>query len=239
MTAGLPEMELQDVAEQLLQPTRAVVGAELDQVQRAADEIARRIARGGRLLTFGAGHSWSVAAEFCHRAGGLPDVKLMSLDDIVGPRSPQSDQLSDSEPERQPVNGSLIAERYRIGEADAVVIASNSGRNGAIVELALRVRERGAFLCGIVSLEHSAVCPSRHPSGRKLTDLCAVVLDNHGPVGDAAIDVGGTVRCGATSGISGALLAQLLVVGIVRGLRAEGIEPPLLLSANVDQPTQQ
>ncbi|TWH66012.1 hypothetical protein JD77_00955 [Micromonospora olivasterospora] len=113
------------------------------------------------------------------------------------------------------------------------MVASNSGVNGAIVEFAGLVKERGHGLVAITSAQHSARMTSRHPSGRKLADFADVVLDNGAPYGDATLPLPGGGAVGAISSITAALLAQQITVEVVARLLAAGERPPVYLSANI------
>jgi uncharacterized phosphosugar-binding protein len=102
-----------------------------------------------------------------------------------------------------------------------------------VVELATLVKERGHDLVAITSQAHSGAVASRHPSGRKLTDLADVVLDNRAPYGDAVLPLPGGGATGAVSTVTSALIAQLVVARTVRDLLEAGQAPPVYLSANV------
>jgi uncharacterized phosphosugar-binding protein len=206
-------------------------------IARAAEGIAERLAAGGRLFTFGAGHSQALAQELCSRAGGLPAVTSMSLEDLrESPRAAHL-QLSDSAPERLPANGLALLERYPVGAGDALVVVSQSGRNGASVELARQARRRGAYTVALLSSRHSAAYPSRHPEGLKLGDVADLVIDNHCPVGDAAVPLASGAAVSATSTIAGALLLQTLNARIALALERAGAVPDVIRSANVDGPS--
>lgn len=219
-------------AEQLLLPAHEVVASEFTEVAKAARGIADRIKAGGRWLTFGAGHSWSIAAEACSRAGGIPGVVAMHLEDVTGPKVMQWETLADSLPEREVVNGTKLAEFYSLSAKDALLIVSNSARNGACVELAQTAQRVGCFLVVITSKRHSAAVASRHPSGAKVTDFADVVLDNHGVEGDAIIELKEGIVVGGTSTIAGALLAQLVSTAVSQLLLGSGFSA--LRSANLD-----
>jgi uncharacterized phosphosugar-binding protein len=214
-------------------PALIAVTAEHPALEQAAAAIAGRITAGGRLFTFGAGHSQSLAAELCSRAGGLTAVTSMSLEDLRDEPRPAHRQLADSEPERVPANGRALLDLYRVGPSDALLIASQSGRNGASVEMARAARAAGVYTVALLSRAHCAAFPSRHPDGLKLVDVADVVLDNHCPVGDAAIDMAGG-RVSATSTVAGALLLQVLNALVIDALQAGGTPPQVIRSANVD-----
>ncbi|MGC9665673.1 sugar isomerase domain-containing protein [Planosporangium sp. 12N6] len=210
-----------------------VVVAESGAVDRAADLIADSLRRGGVLQAFGAGHSEAPAADLVGRAGGLVPTNRISLRDLVVFGGEPPEILQDEKLERDPD----IAHRlYALAEprpADVFVMASQSGINGCVVELALLVKQRGHALIAITSTEHTARVSPRHPSGRRLADIADVVLDNGAPYGDALLPLPGGGSVCAVSSVTNALLAQLMVAEVVRRMEAAGQVPPIYLSANV------
>ncbi|MEV8506365.1 SIS domain-containing protein [Actinoplanes sp. NPDC051475] len=203
-----------------------------DEVTRAAGLFTETLQAGGVIQAFGCGHSEALAMEIAGRAGGLVPTNRIALRDIVLYGGEPPEVLADPQLERTPRVAHRLYELAPIKPDDAFVIASNSGVNGAVVEMALLVKQRGHALVAITSLAHSARVESRHASGLKLTDLADVVLDNGAPYGDAALSYGdGAV--GAVSSITAALLAQQIVVEVVARLLALGVTPPVYLSDNV------
>ena len=201
-------------------------------VARAADLLTATLQAGGVIQAFGCGHSEALAMEIAGRAGGLVPTNKIALRDIVLYGGDPTSVLTDPELERTPSVAHRLYELAPIKPDDAFIIASNSGVNGAVVEMAQLVKQRGHALIAITSLAHSARVDSRHASGRKLSDFADVVLDNGAPYGDAALPYeGGAV--GAVSSITAALLAQQMVTEVVARLLALGITPPVYLSDNV------
>ncbi|GAB3939871.1 hypothetical protein GCM10027614_22680 [Micromonospora vulcania] len=109
------------------------------------------------------------------------------------------------------------------------MVASQSGINGSVVELAALVTERGHPLIAVTSVEHTARVAPRHPSGQRLADLADVVLDNGAPYGDALLPLEGGGAVCAVSSVTTALLAQLLTAEVVRRFHQAG-EVPLSTS---------
>ena len=142
--------------------------------------------------------------------------------------------LRSAELERDPQYSRKLYELSAAREGDLFIIASNSGVNGSIVELASVVKEKGHPLIAITSLQHTGGMDSRHPSGKKLIDFADVVLDNHAPYGDSVLDLpdGGGKVC-AVSSITAALIAQMLVAEVLRRMTDAGETPPVYLSANI------
>ena len=202
-------------------------------VQQAAELVVASLRAGGVVQAFGTGHSEALAMEFAGRAGGLVPTNRISLRDVVifGGESPEV--LDDGLLERDPSIAHRLYELAAVAAADVFVIGSNSGVNGAIVEFARLVKERGHRLIAITSFTQTADVDSRHPSGAKLIDHADVALDNGAPYGDAVLPLpGGGTAC-AVSSITAALLAQLVVAEVIRRLLEAGEAPPVYVSANV------
>ncbi len=204
-------------------------------IQDAADLVADSLRAGGVLQAFGSGHSEALAMELAGRAGGLVPTNRIALRDVVIYGGDSPDVLGKGILERDPTIAARLYDLTAPSPQDVFVIASNSGVNGSIVEMASIARSHGHPVIAITSLAHTNGVESRHPSGSKLVDLADVVLDNGAPYGDAVLDLpdGGTV-C-AVSSITAALLAQMLIAEVVRRLLESGDAPPVYLSANVPE----
>jgi uncharacterized phosphosugar-binding protein len=202
-------------------------------VQEAADLVVASLRAGGVVQAFGTGHSEALAMELAGRAGGLVPTNRISLRDVVIFGGEPAAVLGDGHLERDPSIARRLYDLARVSAADVFVIGSNSGVNGAIVEFAQLVKERGHRLIAITSFTQTAAVDSRHPSGSKLVDHADVALDNGAPYGDAALPLPGGGTVCAVSSITSALLAQLVVAEVVRRLLESGEAPPVYLSANV------
>ncbi|GAA1630223.1 sugar isomerase domain-containing protein [Catellatospora bangladeshensis] len=198
-------------------------------VQRAADLITESLNAGGVVQAFGSGHSEALAMEIAGRAGGLVPTNRIALRDIVlwggEPREVLEDQLL----ERRTEVAHRLYELAPIQPADVFVLASNSGINGVVVELALLIKEKGHQLIAVTSLAHTAQSQPRHPSGKRLSEIADVVLDNGAPYGDVIMPN----QSGAVSSVTAAVLAQMVVTEVVRRLEEAGQTPPIYLSANI------
>ena len=85
-----------------------------------------------------------------------------------------------------------------------------------------------------MGLRISSGIASRHASGKKIGDIADVVIDNCGADGDACVQVNERARMGSTSTITGSYIAQRISIEIAEHFIADGIEPPVFLSSNVD-----
>jgi uncharacterized phosphosugar-binding protein len=217
-----------------LAPIMATVAEQSDgPVQEAADLIVASLRAGGVVQAFGSGHSEALAMEISGRAGGLVPSNRIALRDVVLLGGEPPDVLGDKHLERDPSIAHRLYALTNAQASDVFVIASNSGVNGSIVELAQLVKERGHKLIAITSFTQTAGVDSRHPSGTKLLDHADVALDNGAPYGDAVLPLPGGGTVCAVSSITAALVAQLIGAEVVRRLIDAGETPPVYLSANV------
>jgi uncharacterized phosphosugar-binding protein len=210
-----------------------VADREASGVTEAAALITAALRAGGIVQAFGTGHSQALAMEIAGRAGGLVPTNMLALRDVVILGGEDPSVLSDPLLERDGSIAGRIYDLARVRAEDVFVIASNSGVNGAVVELASLVRQRGHKLIAITSMEHTKRVPARHPSGLRLCDIADVVLDNGAPLGDAVLPLpGGGSACGISS-ITAALLAQMIVAEVIGAYLEAGEQPPVYLSANI------
>jgi uncharacterized phosphosugar-binding protein len=185
---------------------------------------------GHRLWAFGTGHSHLLAEELYSRAGGFEGVEAVLEPALMVHEGP----LKSSVLEKQPGLAAALLSVRDMGRGDAVIVASNSGRNAVPVEFAEEARARGATVIAVTSLAHSRSIASRVPSGRRLFEVADIVVDNCGVPGDAVLDIPGCpARAGATSTVAGALIAQAIVCEAAALLASWGITPPLLRSFNL------
>jgi uncharacterized phosphosugar-binding protein len=203
---------------------------EWPRIAAAADLVADALAAGGTIHVFGSGHSHMLAEELYYRAGGLVRVRPILFEGLMLHGSaPLSTAL-----ERLPgLAGAIIADQP-LAAGDVLVIASNSGSNAVITEMARLARDRGLHTIAITSLQHATSESARAHGAPRLHDLVDVSIDNGGAVGDAAIDIEGlSTRVGPTSTVVGAAVENALVAEVVERLVRRGIVPAVFTSANV------
>jgi len=193
-----------------------------DNIKKAAELIGDALAEGKHVFTFGSGHSQLLAREITERAGGLAPVFHLP-DPIWGMV------------ERLEGYGEMLLEQYPLQKGEVIFVISNSGRNPEPIEIAKGAKEKGLKVIAVTSLKHSKNVESRHSSGKKLFEYGDVVLDTGTPKGDAVMDFEGlSSKAGAASTVFGAALLNAVMVEAIQYLLDKGIEPPVLISANVD-----
>jgi uncharacterized phosphosugar-binding protein len=204
---------------------------QIAKINEAADLIFEAINNGGRFLVTGTGHSHMFAEEFYVRAGGFAQVYPILPSEFLLHEHP----LKSTEVERVEKYAKVIMKLYKISSKDVLVIASNSGRNGMIVELAKLSKECGAKVIAFTNPNRFANEKSRHSSGKYLYEYADVMIDNCAGIGDASFEVQEAGCCmGATSTIAGAFVAQTLSILLAKKFYKNGMKPPVFKSSNIE-----
>ena len=220
-----------DYYDRVLEGMEKIKNTQLDAINKAAGEIAERLEKGGILYVFGSGHSHVIAEEFYMRAGGLMQARAIMPRELTVDLDMQKSTLL----ERTDGLAEIIFATNKIRKIDILMIVSNSGRNAVPVQMALGARVRGIFTIALTNLLHSKGTTSRDKSGKKLYELCDIVLDTCGPLGDAIVPVPGKdYVVGPTSSIFGGLVAEMLVCSVVEAIVSKGTDPFILKSGNLD-----
>lgn len=199
------------------------------QLQDVAEMIATKIAKGGIIQLFGAGHSFLLAEEQFYRAGGLVPVKPIYIDSLMLAAGP----VTSSRNER--TEGVVPAHRHLldIRPEDTVIIISTSGRNAAPIEMVFEAKERGAFVISLQSLCYTEQ-DSTHSSGKRLEEVVDIVLNTSVPIGDGVLH-SGDYQYGASSTIVGAAMLNALVSMVIEQLLAVQQEAPVFVSNNINE----
>ena len=214
---------ISDVFNTCIEQLKSVQEAEAGSIRKAAELIADAIAADKIFYLFGSGHSAFIAGDAFWRAGGLASALL--IPEPLG-----------GDAERLPGFAAVLLGHYNLEAGSVIIIISNSGINHLPVELAQECRQIGLKVVAITSKQHSAAVAARHPSGKKLMDLAHVVIDTHGVPGDATLSLPGTnMRVGPTSTPVGATIIQAIVAEAASILQERGIQPPVLISANLPE----
>jgi uncharacterized phosphosugar-binding protein len=72
-----------------------------------------------------------------------------------------------------------------------------------------------------------------HASGKRLSEVADVVIDNLAPYGDTTMTIGDGIGVGAVSSITAAFIAQVLTITVANLLIEAGEIPPVYISANI------
>jgi uncharacterized phosphosugar-binding protein len=221
-----------DAANTILERIRAT---QMDNIERASEICAHTILNRGLVHLFGTGHSRIFVEEMFPRHGSFagfhPIVELSMTfhNQVVGANGQRQAMYL----ERIEGFAPVILRNFVFSEPDSFMIFSNSGVNEVVIDTALEARKMNLPVIAVVSLDHCARANPRHSSGKRLTDIADVTIDNGTPAGDALVTIegledpvgpGSTVGAAAVTNAIKCLVAQKLT---------EAGAPPLVLSSSV------
>lgn len=202
-------------------------------IDAAIKLVADSLEAGGVVQAFGTGHSEAFAMEIAGRAGGLIATNRIALRTLVLRGDRDVAALGGAEFERDPNVGENLLALFDVQPHDVFVIASNSGVNGSILGVALAAKARGHKLIAVTSLDHTMRVTPKHPSGKRLSEVADVVIDNLAPYGDSTMALEDGTGIGAVSSITAAFIAQRITIGVAETMRQRGKTPPVYISANI------
>lgn len=171
--------------------------------------------------------------EIAGRAGGLIATNRIPLRTLVLRGARDRSVLGGAELERDANVAEDLLSLFELHPKDVFIIASNSGVNGSIVGVALAAKTRGHKIIAVTSLEHTGRVQPKHPSGKRLSEVADIVIDNLAPYGDSTLELEGGIGVGAVSSITAAFIAQRITIGVAETMRRRGKTPPVYISANV------
>jgi uncharacterized phosphosugar-binding protein len=207
----------------------------MENVAQAAEICAHTIANEGLVHLFGTGHSRMFVEEMYPRHGSfagfhpIVELSLTYHNQVVGANGQRQAMFL----ERVEGLGAVILRNFVLAPPDSFIVFSNSGVNEVVVEVSLEVKKLELPLIAVVSLEHCRASKPRHSSGKRVTDIADVVIDNCSPAGDALARVEGLADpVGPGSTVGGAAVTNALKVAVAERLTALG-KPPIILTSSV------
>lgn len=207
--------------------------SQLEAIVEASRICARTIASGGLVYLFGTGHSAMMVDEMTPRQGcfvgfyPLVELALTNYSTIAGSNALRACLFL----EKYEGYAEEILRSYKFRSSDAFIIISTSGIRPIVVEMAMAARSRNLPVIAIVSRTHCDAAKAAHSSGRKLTDVADLVIDNLSPIGDCAVELDGLDwRTGPLSTVTGAIIINMIRCETARMLLDEGHTPVMLPS---------
>jgi uncharacterized phosphosugar-binding protein len=200
-------------------------------IPAAAELIANAIASGRVLYVFGPSHAGLIVQDLFYRAGGLVPIEPILPGGLMLNERPIT---RTSALERLPGYAEVILKDSAIGPEDVLLLVSVSGRNPVVVEMCTAAQARGARVIALTNLTYSKNVAAR-AGAKRLFEVADIVIDLPGEVGDAVIAFDGLgQQVGPTSTALGSAILQGLMVEVCGQLLAKGIQPPVLVSGNLD-----
>lgn len=201
-------------------------------IVESARWIADTIEAKNSVFVFGCSHAGIIAEEVFYRSGGLAVINPIFFSGMMLNTRPIT---MTSKLERNEELGRIIIGQNECREGDLLIIHSVSGRNNVPIEVALQAKKIGMRTICITNMDYSLQVSSRHSSGKKLFEVCDLVIDNCGEKGDAVIKLDGIPeKIGPTSTAVGVSLINAIIIESVEIMQEDGIIPPIFMSANID-----
>lgn len=221
-----------DAAQQIVNHLRET---QMDAIAQAATLCAKTIANEGLVHLFGTGHSRIPVEEMFPRHGSFPgfhpmiELSLTHHTHVVGANGQRQAMFI----ERMEGLGEVILKNFVFHEHDCMMIFSHSGVNAVVIDVALGAKARGLPLIGVVSVDHSMASAPKHSSGKRLSDVADITIDNCVPKGDALVTIDGLdYPVGPGSTIAYGYIVNALKSMIAAELVQVG-KPPLVLTSGV------
>jgi len=211
-----------------------IASTQMEAIARAADVCAGAIAADGLVHCFGTGHSRIPVEELFPRHGSFPgfhpivELSLTNHTQVVGANGQRQAMWL----EKAEGFGEVILRNFNFGPDDVMLVFSNSGVNGVVIDVTLGAKKRGMPVIAVVSLDHCLNTGVKHSSGKRLPDIADVTIDNCAPAGDAMVIIDGLddpVGPGSTIGF--AAIVNALKSQVAENLVAMG-RPPLVLTSS-------
>lgn len=204
---------------------------ERDTIEKAAQICAESVCSGRLIHVFGCGHSQMFAMEIFYRAGGLVPVDALLIPHLaLFPKAELSTQQ-----ERIEGFTNKYLDQVNVSPKDTMLIASISGRNAGVIDMALEAKKIGMKVISLTSKKFSDSVTSRHSSGKKLSEVSDVVIDIKCEPGDACLTMDGIDgKFTGTSTILGMLVVDSITSRTIEICVNKGYIPPLYMSANLD-----
>ena len=207
-------------------------GKEADAMERAAEAIAQANLTGHSVFAFGCNHAGLITLELFYRTGGMVTVNPVRAPGMMLELSPPT---MTSEMERMPGYGRIIFGNMKAKEGDVLIIHSVSGRNAVSIDMAEAAREKGLTVIVLTNMNTTTAVTSRHPSGKKLYEFASILIDNHGDLGDASVELEGfPQKVSSTSTVVGAAILNAVAARACEMLLESGATPPVFMSGNID-----
>jgi len=207
---------------------------ELKKIRAAGKILAETIAAGGRVYMFGSGHSVIPVLDIFPRYGSfvgffpLYDPRLMWTN-VIGPGGARELLWL----ERQEGYAKVFLQSYPLEPRDAMLVFSHGGLNAAPIEMALEAKARGLKVVTVSSHANVKIAKRSHSSGKVLSEIADVAIDNGVPPEDSLVDVGQLEKVAAGSTVAAVTIAMSLVAETAARLAKTGKVPPTFVSPNV------
>jgi len=207
---------------------------QIEKLHEAGERMAASIAAGGRVYVFGSGHSVIPVQDIYPRYGTfigfypLYDPRLMWFN-VIGPGGARELLWL----ERREGYAEIFLKSYPLEPVDCMLVFSHGGTNAAGIEVALEAKKKGLTVVSVSSHANAAIAGHGHSSGKLLSEIADIAIDNCVPPEDSLVDIGRPEKVAAGSTMAVVFVAMSLVAEAGARLVARGIQPVTFVSPNV------
>lgn len=219
MKKSNPKVTVRTYAATALPHLESVLGKNTSAMERLVSRIVGDVKKKRSLFVFGSGHSALLTMEVFHRAGGPSFVVPICADYLLPTAGPSVVRLM----ERTPGGAVVMLERAQPQKGEMIWLVSQSGINPAIIEMGLEARRRKLHVVAFTSTVHSRGVASRHPSKKRLFEICDELVDLGGEVGDASVQFTKGVKGGPLSTLTAVFLAHSILTTACAELESSGV----------------
>lgn len=203
-----------------------------DAIEQAAQRMADTVLSGKSIYAFGPSHAGMMVEEMVYRGGGFALINPIHIPNLMPNVRPYA---MTTQIERLPGLATITLENSSIQPGDCLIIHSVSARIPIVIEMAMKAKERGIHVIGIVSKDFASKVTSLDPSGTMMMEHCEIVIDDCAELGDACVPIEGLgYKAAPTSTVGGAYIVNSLVIKVAEKMLAVGVQPPIFKSGNVD-----
>lgn len=203
-------------------------------LEQAGELMANAIASSHRVYLYGSGHSVIPVMDIFPRYGSfvgfypLYDPRLM-WSNVVGPGGARELLWL----ERKEGYVEIFLQSYSFVPGDVMTVFSHGGLNAAPIEAALYARAKGLTVVTVSSLANASAAKATHSTGKKLSGLADIALDNCVEPEDSQVDIGRIEKVAAGSTMAAVFIAMSLVAETGARLAQEGYPLATFVSPNV------
>ncbi len=203
-------------------------------IEQAAEQMGNAIAAGKRVYLFGSGHSVIPVMDVFPRYGSfvgffpLYDPRLM-WSNVVGPGGARELLWL----ERKEGYVEVFLQSYPLEAGDVLLVFSHGGLNAAPIEAGLYAKARGLKVITVSSHANGKVAKVTHSTGKKLSDVADIAIDNCVEPEDSQVDIGRPEKIAAGSTMAGVFIAMSLVAETGAHLQKRGHPLSIFVSPNV------
>lgn len=209
----------------IIQEQLSLLENEKKNITKSSSLVKKVVEDDGLIYIFGCGHSHMFAEEFFYRAGGLANVVPILYEPLMLHNGAAKSSVNEK---KNDYIGNFIGQ-YNLTANDLIFVISTSGRNPVPIDVAKHAKNTGAKVITISSFEYHENEVSRHPSGKFLSEIGDININNHVPYGDSVYSVKGISHSPVSTIVGMSVMHEI----ISQALNDIDVKLPVFQSGNI------